>query len=206
MRSLGATPVNIDGEQFVYHLETRDVATSAIIRECTRGKGVISPSGSLGVWLDSPLIERIHGEGTIARELPAMFRQFTRFSVDMRKDPILIYPTLHYQNGGVLIRDNGETSVENLYVAGEASGGVHGRNRLMGNSLMDILVFGRRAGLSAAEKAASIKDFAPRLSIEHAKNFAEELESLGEVKTFTSPILLPFKHRLNPNLKQEHRK
>ncbi len=206
VRSLGATPLNIDGEQFVYHLETRDVATSAIIRECARGKGVTSPSGSLGVWLDSPLIERIHGEGTIERELPAMFRQFARFDVDMRKDPLLIYPTLHYQNGGVLIADNGETSVENLYVAGEASGGVHGRNRLMGNSLMDILVFGRRAGLSAAQKVAGMKDFAPSLSIEHAKHFAEELEALGMTRTFTSPILLPFKHRLNPNLKPEHRK
>ena len=206
VRSLGDTPLNIDGEQFVYHLETRDVATSAIIRECARGKGVTSPSGSLGVWLDSPLIERIHGEGTIERELPAMFRQFARFDVDMRKDPLLIYPTLHYQNGGVLIADNGETSVENLYVAGGASGGVHGRDRLMGNSLMDILVFGRRAGLSAAQKAAGMKDFAPSLSIEHAKSFGAELEALGMAKTFTSPILLPFKHNLNPHLKQEHHK
>jgi len=206
VRGLGATPVNIDGEQFVYHLETRDVAASAIIRECARGKGVTSPSGTQGVWLDSPLIERIHGEGTIARELPAMLRQFARFNVDMRKDPILVYPTLHYQNGGVLIGENGETSVENLYVAGEASGGVHGRNRLMGNSLMDILVFGRRAGLHAAEKAASIKYFESKLSVEHVKNFVSELEAQGIAKTFTSPILLPFRHRLNPNLEAQHSK
>jgi len=200
VRGLGATPVNIDGEQFVYHLETRDVASAAIIRECARGKGVTSPSGTPGVWLDSPLIDRIHGEGTIARELPAMYRQFSRFDVDMRKDPILVYPTLHYQNGGVLIKDTGETSVENLYVAGETSGGVHGRNRLMGNSLMDILVFGRRSGLHAAHKAANMKDFAPKLNLEHVKAFVGELEAQGIAKTFTSPILLPFRHRLNPNL------
>ncbi|MBT9136131.1 MAG: L-aspartate oxidase [Firmicutes bacterium] len=198
VRGLGATPVNAYGEQFVYHLETRDIAASAIIRECARGKGAISPSGTQGVWLDSPMVELIHGEGTIARELPAMLRQFARFNVDMRKDPILVYPTLHYQNGGVLIGENSETSVENLYVAGEASGGVHGRNRLMGNSLMDILVFGRRAGLHAAEKVASIPEFEPGLSLNHVNDFVRELEAEGIAKSFTSPILLPFRHILSP--------
>ncbi len=144
------------------------------------------------------MVELIHGEGTIARELPAMLRQFARFNVDMRKDPILVYPTLHYQNGGVLIGENGETSVENLYVAGEASGGVHGRNRLMGNSLMDILVFGRRAGLHAAEKVASIPEFEPGLSLNHVNDFVRELEAEGIAKSFTSPILLPFRHILSP--------
>lgn len=201
VRGLGAEPVNIDGEQFVYHLETRDIEASAIIRECARGKGITAPSGMEGVWLDSPMIERIHGEGTIERELPAMLRQFARFGVDIRKDPILVYPTLHYQNGGVLINDNGETSVENLYVAGEASGGIHGRNRLMGNSLLDILVLGRRAGSHAAEKALNMKDFQPKLNTEHVKNFVSELEGQGIEETFTSPILIPFRHRLNPNLK-----
>ncbi len=198
VRGLGATPVNIDGEQFVYHLETRDVEASAIIRECARGKGITSPSGTQGVWLDSPMIERIHGEGTILKELPAMFRQFSRFNIDMRKEPLLVYPTLHYQNGGVLIDENGQTSVENLYVAGEASGGVHGRNRLMGNSLMDILVFGRRAGLHAAERAAIMSNTASGLHLNHVKSFVHDLRSAGLPESFTSPILLPFKHRLNP--------
>jgi len=200
VRGLGATPVNIEGEQFVYHLETRDVEASAIIRECARGKGITAPSGMKGVWLDSPMIERIHGEGTIERELPAMLRQFARFNVDIRKDPILVYPTLHYQNGGVLINENGETSIENLYVAGEASGGVHGRNRLMGNSLLDILVLGRRAGRHAAEKALALEDFKPSLNLDHVKNFIKELEGAEIESTFTSPILIPFRHRLNPNL------
>lgn len=199
VRGLGAEPVNIDGEQFVYPLETRDIAASAIIRECARGKGVTTPSGTQGVWLDSPMIELIHGEGTIERELPAMLRQFARFNVDMRKDPILVYPTLHYQNGGVLINETGETSVENLYVAGEASGGVHGRNRLMGNSLLDILVFGRRAGQHAAEKALAMVDFEPRLNMDHVRRFVVELESQGMEESITSPILLPFKQRLKPN-------
>ncbi|SKC76779.1 FAD-binding protein [Maledivibacter halophilus] len=199
VRGLGAEPVNIDGEQFVYPLETRDVEASAIIRECARGKGITTPAGMSGVWLDSPMIELIHGEGTIERELPAMLRQFQRFDLDIRRDPILVYPTLHYQNGGVLIDENGETSVENLFVAGEASGGIHGRNRLMGNSLLDILVFGRRAGLQAADKALSMKDFKPSLSIEHVKNFVDELKNQGIEKRFASPILIPFKHRLSPN-------
>ncbi|HOL18167.1 MAG TPA: FAD-dependent oxidoreductase, partial [Bacillota bacterium] len=82
-RGLGATPLNVKGEQFVYHLETRDVESSAIIRECKERKlGVPLPTGIDAVWLDSPLIEQIHGEGTIERQLPAMLRQFARFGVD----------------------------------------------------------------------------------------------------------------------------
>ncbi|OWZ84347.1 FAD-binding protein [Natranaerobius trueperi] len=191
VRGLGATPLNIDGEQFVYHLETRDVEASAIIRECAKGKGIKTPSGMQGVWLDSPMIEKIHGEGTIEKELPAMVRQFARFGVDITKDPILVYPTLHYQNGGILINDRCESSVDNLYVAGEASGGVHGRNRLMGNSLLDILVLGKRAGKNAAEKAKEIDNEKSELTLEHVKNFVNELEEQGIEKTKTSPILIP---------------
>ncbi|WP_353893979.1 FAD-binding protein [Proteinivorax hydrogeniformans] len=191
VRGLGATPLNIDGEQFVYHLETRDVEASAIIRECAKGKGITTPSGMQGVWLDSPMIDKLHGEGTIERELPAMVRQFARFGVDIKKDPILVYPTLHYQNGGILINDKCESSVENLYVAGEASGGTHGRNRLMGNSLLDILVLGRRAGKNAAAKAQSIDNKDAKLNLEHAKKFVEELKEEGIKRTKTSPILIP---------------
>ncbi|ACB86220.1 FAD-binding protein [Natranaerobius thermophilus] len=191
VRGLGATPLNIDGEQFVYHLETRDVEASAIIRECAKGKGITTPSGMQGVWLDSPMIEQIHGEGTIEKELPAMVRQFARFGVDITKEPILVYPTLHYQNGGILINDRGESSVENLYVAGEASGGVHGRNRLMGNSLLDILVLGRRAGKNAASRAKEIDNTNAELNLEHVKNYVNELENEGIEQLRTSPILIP---------------
>jgi len=195
-RGLGATPLNINGEQFVYHLETRDVASSAIIRECEeRGLGVPLPTGITAVWLDSPLIEQIHGEGTIERQLPAMLRQFQRFGVDIRKEPMLIYPTLHYQNGGMLIDENGHSSVENLYVAGEAAGGIHGTNRLMGNSLLDIIVFGRRAGRDAAAKSKEIS--APKgLNLKHVETYHRELEETGAADDRVGPMVLPhYTHR-----------
>jgi succinate dehydrogenase / fumarate reductase flavoprotein subunit len=190
VRGMGAQVLNADGEQFVYPLETRDVESSAIIRECTeRGKGITTPTGMTGVWLDSPLIEAKHGPGTIKKYLPAMARQYERCNIDMTKDPILIYPTQHYQNGGIKISDDAESGVPNLFIAGEASGGVHGRNRLMGNSLLDILVFGRRAGKSAAERAKKTK--VGELSLEHVKKFHEELKAAGIPRDRVSPMLLP---------------
>ena len=114
-------------------------------------------SGRVGVWLDTPLLDAEHGPGTLEKHFPAMMLQFERFGIDISKDPVLIYPTLHYQNGGVKIDTNSETDIKNLFVAGEASGGLHGRNRLMGNSLLDLMVFGKRSGLTAASRAASIK-------------------------------------------------
>ncbi len=195
-RGLGAQPLNIKGEQFVYHLETRDVESSAIIRECgERGLGVPLPTGINAVWLDSPIIDLIHGEGTVERQLPAMVRQFQRFDVDIRKEPMLIYPTLHYQNGGLLIDDSAKSSVENLYVAGEAAGGIHGTNRLMGNSLLDIIVFGRRAGRNAA--AASREIPVPGdLNLDHVEAYHRELEETGAADNRTGPMLLPhYTHR-----------
>ncbi len=195
-RGLGATPLNIKGEQFVYHLETRDVESSAIIRECEeRGMGVPLPTGITAVWLDSPILELTHGEGTIERQLPAMLRQFQRFGVDIRKEPMLIYPTLHYQNGGLLIDGNGHSAVENLYVAGEAAGGIHGTNRLMGNSLLDIIVFGRRAGRDAAAKSKDMPG-PEKLTLEHVKAYHRELEEAGAAGSRVGPILLPhYTHR-----------
>lgn len=190
VRSLGAQLVNVEGNRFVYELETRDVEAAALIRECTeRGKGVATPSGMKGIWLDSPLIEILKGEGVIKKNLPAMFRQYERFDIDMSKEPILIYPTQHYQNGGLVINDRCETEVENLYVAGEPSGGVHGRNRLMGNSLLDVVVFGRRAGRNAAEKAKSVTP--GQLTLEHLKDYHKDLREAGIDSSRKSPILLP---------------
>lgn len=145
VRSLGAQLVNIEGEAFMHPLETRDVAAAGIIRECTaREKGVTTPLGS-GVWLDTPMIELLGGEGTIEKRIPAMLRMYLRYDIDMRKVPILVYPTLHYQNGGWRLTETVTKVMDNLLVAGEAVGGIHGRNRLMGNSLLDIIVFGRKA-------------------------------------------------------------
>jgi succinate dehydrogenase / fumarate reductase flavoprotein subunit len=157
VRGVGAQLVNCDGEQFIYELETRDIVSSAIIREVQERKKGIASVATGGVWLDTPLIEIKSGPGTILKQLPAMYRQFIKFGIDMTKEPVITYPTQHYQNGGILCNQFGETNLSGLYVAGEASGGVHGRNRLMGNSLLDILVFGRRAGTNAAEKALKIK-------------------------------------------------
>ncbi len=197
LRSMGATPLNVDGELFVHHLETRDVEAAAIIRECReREKGVETPTGMKGVWLDTPLLEILHGEGTLEKNFPAMVRQFGRFDIDLRCDPLLIYPTLHYQNGGLEINEEAETDVENLFAAGENTGGVHGRNRLAGNSLLDVLVYGRRAGVSAAHKAAGIKEKPGKLSLEHVQAYHRFLDEAGITADGAAPLLLPrYTHR-----------
>jgi aspartate oxidase len=118
-----------------------------------------------------------------------MVRQFGRFDIDITQDPILVYPTLHYQNGGVALGPNGETSVPNLYGAGEISGGVHGRNRLMGNSLLEICVFGRRTGKAAAARAKEVK--LGKLTLSHVDAWNKEASELGIDPTRKSPILLP---------------
>lgn len=92
------------------------------------------------------MIELKGGEGTIEARIPAMMRMFGKYGIDIRKEPILVYPTLHYQNGGLDITSDGMTGVENLYAAGEVVGGIHGRNRLMGNSLLDVIVFWQKCG------------------------------------------------------------
>ena len=108
----------------------------------------------------------------------------------MRKVPILIYPTLHYQNGGLEIGGEGFTkTIPNLLVAGEAVGGIHGRNRLMGNSLLDIIVFGRNAGKAAAAKAKEIE--LGTMNLDHLQAYAEELEAAGATAEGVSPMLLP---------------
>jgi succinate dehydrogenase/fumarate reductase flavoprotein subunit len=190
VRGLGAQPVNIKGEQFVYPLEPRDVEAAAFIRECkVRNLGVVTPSGQSGVWLDSPTIDLIHGPGTIERALPAMVRQFKRFGIDMTQDPILVYPTLHYQNGGVMLNAEGVTNVPGLFIAGEISGGVHGRNRLMGNSLLEICVFGRRSGRSAALHAQTVTLGVPTLA--HLTAWNKALDQAGINGAINSPVLLP---------------
>ncbi|MCF7918901.1 MAG: FAD-binding protein [Candidatus Cloacimonetes bacterium] len=190
VRSLGAQPINHDGELFVYPLEPRDVEASSFIRECEEGRGVSTPSGLKGIWLDSPLIDQIMGEGTIEKNLPAMLRQYQRFDIDIRKYPMLVFPTLHYQNGGLEINAKAETTIPGLYVAGEASGGVHGRNRLMGNSQLDIIVFGRRAGINAAEKVLAGIELG-KLTLKHLDDYSKEVEKLGIDKKRISPLILP---------------
>ena len=190
VRSLGAKLVNIDGDVFMHPLETRDVTAASIIRECTeRGKGVETSLGK-AVWLDTPMIEYKNGEGTIEKRIPAMMRMFGKYGIDIRKEPILVYPTLHYQNGGLNISDDCATDVENLYAAGEVAGGIHGRNRLMGNSLLDVIVFGRNAGIHAAAKAKETAVPA-KLTLDHIEKFNKELAAAGVANETASPMLLP---------------
>lgn len=190
IRGLGAQPLNKQGEIFVFPLEPRDVEASAFIRECQeRDNGIRTPSGLAGVWLDSPLVEEINGEGTIEKALPAMLRQFNRFDIDIRKEPMLVFPTLHYQNGGLEINDHCESKIPGLFVAGESSGGIHGRNRLMGNSQLDILVFGKRAGKYAAQRAKEVE--IGKLNLEHIYEYEKEVEKLDIDRKKISPMILP---------------
>jgi succinate dehydrogenase / fumarate reductase flavoprotein subunit len=190
VRGLGAQVLNAAGEQFVYPLETRDVEAAAFIRECKqRDMGVTTPTGQQAVWLDAPMIDLLHGPGTIARELPAMVRQYKRFAIDLVHEPILVYPTLHYQNGGVAIHPDGSTVVPGLYVAGEAAGGIHGRNRLMGNSLLDICVFGRRAGRAATQYAHQAQPGQPTLA--HLESWSRARQDAGLGDGIPSPVVLP---------------
>jgi succinate dehydrogenase / fumarate reductase flavoprotein subunit len=191
VRSIGGQITNIEGDRFVYELETRDVEAAAVIRECLgRKKGVVTPSGQPAVWLDTVVIEKKLGEGAVKARVPAMYRQYERFGIDMAKHPILIYPTQHYQNGGLEINDRCETPVPGLYAAGEVAGGVHGTNRLMGNSLLDVVVFGRRAGAAAAAQAVGIKT-AGGLGLDHLRDYHAALKAAGIEPSNVSPMLLP---------------
>lgn len=191
VRGLGAHVLNIDGEQFCFPLEPRDVESAELIQEAmAKGKGIMTPTGRVGLWLDSPMIEELHGPGTVRKELPAKFIQFERHGIDISKEPMLVYPTLHYQNGGINVDGNTNTLIPGLYGAGEVIGGVHGENRLMGNSLQDIITFGRRAGKSAGEYikgGVEIKE----LSLDHVVSFEKELAEAGIEDPIMAPILLP---------------
>jgi succinate dehydrogenase / fumarate reductase flavoprotein subunit len=174
----------------MHPLETRDVTAASIIRECSERDNGIDCGNGKGVWLDTPMIEKIGGEGTIMKRIPAMWRMFDKYGIDIRKEPILVYPTLHYQNGGLDITDDCmTTNIKNLFVAGEAVGGIHGKNRLMGNSLLDIIVFGRSAGQNAAAKAKDVT--VGKLTLAHVEKFEKEIADANIVTDVVSPKLLP---------------
>ncbi|MBI5164300.1 MAG: FAD-binding protein [Magnetospirillum sp.] len=191
IRGAGGQPLNKFGDLFVFPREPRDIESAAIIRECSsdRNNGIETYAGRAGVWLDSPIIDMIHGSGYTRHQFPGMCRQFDRFGIDIVKQPMLIYPSLHYQNGGIEINERCETNIPGLYVAGEASGGVHGRNRLMGNSVLDYNVFGRRAGQHASDYAKSAT--VGRLSLDHVRKHAEEMEAACIQTDLISPLILP---------------
>jgi succinate dehydrogenase flavoprotein subunit len=158
-------------------LLTRDHVARSIVREVREGRG--SPHG--GVFLDISWIrERLpHAEEHIKRKLPSMYHQFKQLAdIDITKEPMEVGPTTHYMMGGVRVDPESQmSSVPGLFAAGECGAGLHGANRLGGNSLSDLLVFGKRAG-------------------EHAASFAREHGAgrLGEaeVETAAKSLLDPF--------------
>jgi L-aspartate oxidase len=150
-RAYGAVLLNADGEEFTDSLGPRDEVAQAIVDEVAAGRGVEVPDGRPAVWLDTTRIS----EADAAVSLPYMLRRYRGAGIDPLTEKITTYPVLHYQNGGLVIDTDARTSLEGVYACGEIAGGTHGRNRMMGNSLLECVVFGRRAGRSAAEAAAA---------------------------------------------------
>jgi succinate dehydrogenase / fumarate reductase flavoprotein subunit/L-aspartate oxidase len=150
-RAYGAVLLNADGEEFTDSLGPRDVVAQAIVDEVAAGRGVETPDGRPAVYLDTTRIS----EDDANVSLPYMLRRYRAGGIDPLAEKIFTYPVLHYQNGGLVIDTHAETTLEGVYACGEIAGGTHGRNRMMGNSLLECVVFGRRAGRAAAEKARS---------------------------------------------------
>ena len=148
-RAYGATLLNAEGEEFTDPLGPRDEVSQAIFDEVSAGRGVETPDGRPAVYLDTTRIPQADADVS----LPYMLRRYRAAGVDPLEQPILTYPVLHYQNGGLVIDEHGETTLEGVFACGEIAGGTHGRNRMMGNSLLECTVFGRRAGAAAAERA-----------------------------------------------------
>jgi succinate dehydrogenase / fumarate reductase flavoprotein subunit/L-aspartate oxidase len=149
-RAYGATLLNAEGEEFTDPLGPRDAVSQAIFDEVEAGRGVETPDGRPAVLLDTTRIS----EHDADISLPYMLRRYRSGGIDPLREPILTFPVLHYQNGGLVIDEHGETTLPGLFACGEIAGGTHGRNRMMGNSLLECTVFGRRAGTAAAERAA----------------------------------------------------
>ncbi len=150
-RAYGAVLLNADGEEFTDSLGPRDEVSRAIFDEVAKGKGVQTPDGRPAVWLDTTRIP----EADADISLPYMLRRFRGGGIDPLTEKLMTYPVLHYQNGGLVIDPDAKTTLEGVFACGEIAGGTHGRNRMMGNSLLECVVFGRRAGRAAARKASS---------------------------------------------------
>jgi aspartate oxidase len=148
-RAYGAVLLNAEGEEFTDSLGPRDAVSQAIFDEVEQGRGVTTADGRPAVWLDTTRIP----EADAGVSLPYMLRRYRGAGIDPLREKLYTYPVLHYQNGGLVIDDRGETTLDGLFACGEIAGGTHGRNRMMGNSLLECCVFGRRAGRAAAERA-----------------------------------------------------
>ncbi|OBB66510.1 fumarate reductase/succinate dehydrogenase flavoprotein subunit [Mycobacterium sp. 852014-50255_SCH5639931] len=164
----------------------RDEVARAINSEVKAGRG--SPHG--GVFLD--IASRLTPE-EIKRRLPSMYHQFKELAgVDITKEPMEVGPTCHYVMGGVEVdADTGAATVPGLFAAGECSGGMHGSNRLGGNSLSDLLVFGRRAGLGAADYVRALSS-RPTISAEAVETASKRALSPFEGPTNGAPAENPY--------------
>ena len=178
VRGEGGILRNKNGERFMekydpkrMELSTRDIVARSIYTEVREGRG--SPHG--GAFLD---ISHKPAE-YVKRKLPSMYHQFKELAdVDITKGPMEVGPTCHYMMGGIRVEaETGQSSVPGLFAAGEAAGGLHGANRLGGNSLSDLVVFGRRAGLAAAQ---------------HAKKVGAARLDSGQIEQAERQILAPF--------------
>src|SRR6184192_935015 len=158
-------------------LLTRDHVARCIMREIREGRG--SPHG--GVFLDISWIKRRlpDAEAVIRKKLPSMYHQFLKLAdIDITREPMEVGPTTHYIMGGVRVEPESQMStVLGLFAAGECAAGLHGANRLGGNSLSDLLVFGQRAGAHAAR---FVKD--------HRAGQADQ----GQIEEAARQVLLPF--------------
>ena len=178
VRGEGGVLRNKDGERFMQRydpkkldLSTRDVVARSIYTEVREGRG--TPHG--GAFLD---ISHKPAE-YVKRKLPSMYHQFLELAdVDITKGPMEVGPTCHYMMGGIRVdAETAQSSIPGLFAAGEAAAGLHGANRLGGNSLSDLLVFGRRAGLAAAE---------------HAKGSGTPAVNDSEIEESVRQLLAPF--------------
>jgi succinate dehydrogenase / fumarate reductase flavoprotein subunit len=189
VRGEGGVLRNSEGERYMENydpekmeLSTRDVVARANFTEVTEGRG--SEHG--GVLLDITHL----GYNGIMKKLPTMYEQFLKLAdIDISKEPMEVFPTIHYTMGGIKVEaETGATNVPGLFAAGECAGGLHGANRLGGNSLSDLLVFGRRAGEGAAEH---VKSNSYSTEIE-----ASEVED--EMKRLLEPLQKPESDDENP--------
>jgi succinate dehydrogenase flavoprotein subunit len=182
VRGEGGVLRNADGERYMerydpdkMELSTRDVVARANYTEVQEGRG--TPHG--GVYLDITHL----GYDNIMKKLPTMHEQFLKLAdIDISREPMEVFPTVHYNMGGIKVEpENCATNVPGLFAAGEAAGGLHGANRLGGNSLGDLLVFGRRAGTGAAEYLEQS---------EHGTE-VEEDEIRAEIRRMLEPLEKP---------------